>query len=173
MYRDIKAKRQQGFTLIEILIVVIILGILAAIVIPQFSSASEDAKSSSLASQLQALRSQVALYRLEHNDKYPTADGSLNTAWNWDKLTGKTDKDGDIDANGQYGPYLQSAAVNPFNQLDVVGIDEALDNTFGFIMDKNGKLFAVGKPAGDGSAQWFNEVTGESSAAAPAGYAAP
>ena len=42
--------RKSGFTLIEILIVVIILGILAAIVIPQFSNASNDARKSSLAS---------------------------------------------------------------------------------------------------------------------------
>jgi len=49
--------RTQGFTLIEILIVVIILGILAAIVIPQFSSASGDARKASLQSTVQTLRS--------------------------------------------------------------------------------------------------------------------
>ena len=48
--------RKSGFTLVEILIVVIILGILAAIVIPQFTNASQDARNSSLLSQLQTLR---------------------------------------------------------------------------------------------------------------------
>ena len=48
--------RRAGFTLVEILIVVIILGILAAIVIPQFTNASQDARESSLLSQLQTLR---------------------------------------------------------------------------------------------------------------------
>ena len=52
-------RNRKGFTLVEILIVVIILGILAAIVIPQFTSASSDARQSSLTSQLQTLRSQV------------------------------------------------------------------------------------------------------------------
>ncbi|MHC4286068.1 MAG: type IV pilin protein [Planctomycetota bacterium] len=41
-------KAEKGFTLVEILIVVVILGILAAIVIPQFTSASVDAKESLL-----------------------------------------------------------------------------------------------------------------------------
>ena len=64
--------RNRAFTLVEILIVVVILGILAAIVIPQFTSASESAKSSSLVSQLQTLRSQFELYQIQHNGDYPT-----------------------------------------------------------------------------------------------------
>ncbi|MHC4765507.1 MAG: type IV pilin protein, partial [Planctomycetota bacterium] len=53
---------RQGFTLIEILIVVVILGILAAIVIPQFTDASQEAAASNLRSQLQTIRSQIELY---------------------------------------------------------------------------------------------------------------
>lgn len=64
--------RNRGFTLIEILIVVVILGILAAIVIPQFSSASQEAGISSVRSQLQTLRSQVELFRVQNN-AYPEA----------------------------------------------------------------------------------------------------
>ena len=56
----------KGFTLIEILIVVIILGILAAIVIPQFTNASKDAKQASLVTMVQSLRSQIALFKLQH-----------------------------------------------------------------------------------------------------------
>lgn len=60
------ARRQQGFTLIEILIVVVILGILAAIVIPQFTNASQDAQVSAIKSQLQTVRSQIELYRVKN-----------------------------------------------------------------------------------------------------------
>src|SRR5437868_6507714 len=61
--------RASGFTLVEILIVVIILGILAAIVIPQFTSASQDARKNSLTSQLQTIKAQTELARLQHLDK--------------------------------------------------------------------------------------------------------
>ena len=109
-----RTSRKGGFTLVEILIVVIILGILAAIVIPQFTNASEDARKSSLVSQLQTLRSQVELFKLEHRDTYPTADGTATGAWDWTLLTSKTDdnRDTTVDADCIRGPYLQSAPIN-------------------------------------------------------------
>jgi len=72
---------QKGFTLVEILIVVVILGILAAIVVPQFTSASEDAIKSSLDSQLQTIGSQVELYRVKEQGAYPDLSSG------WDPLT--------------------------------------------------------------------------------------
>ncbi len=105
-------KSAKGFTLVEILIVVVILGILAAIVIPQFTSASESAKSSSLISQLQTIRSQLELYQVQHNGSYPTL------AQLWGNLTTKTEPDSAGTAgNGsgnEVGPYLQQAPKNPF-----------------------------------------------------------
>src|SRR5256885_10143298 len=87
-------KSNKGFTLVEILIVVIILGILAAIVIPQFTNASQDARKSSLVSQLQTIRSQIELYKLQHRDAWPTSDGAVASAWVWSKMTAKTNDDG-------------------------------------------------------------------------------
>src|SRR5437762_11962410 len=89
MYRS---TLKRGFTLVEILIVVIILGILAAIVIPQFTNASQDARKNSLTSQLQTVRSQLELAKLQHRDSVSTkllAGGA--TAW--DDLTTKTNDD--------------------------------------------------------------------------------
>jgi len=108
-----------GFTLVEILIVVIILGILAAIVIPQFTEASSDAKESSLVSNLQTLRSQMGLYKIQHDDQYPnTGDGGATVdavlANFISRLTAKTDILGAIDAAGDYGPYMQIIPENPF-----------------------------------------------------------
>lgn len=67
-------RASRGFTLIEILIVVVILGILAAVIIPQFSNAADDASVSSARTQLQTMRSQVELYRSQQGS-YPAASG--------------------------------------------------------------------------------------------------
>jgi general secretion pathway protein G len=71
-------RRTSAFTLVEILIVVVILGILAAIVIPQFTSASQEAIKGALASQLQTISSQVELYRVRNAGQMPDQD--LNAA---------------------------------------------------------------------------------------------
>jgi len=73
-----ETKRNRGFTLVEILIVVVILGILAAIVIPQFSDAATEANDANLVSNLQTLRSQIALYRIQHSDDDPRTDSLAN-----------------------------------------------------------------------------------------------
>ena len=114
-------KSTRGFTLVEILIVVIILGILAAIVIPQFSNASNDARKSSLTSQLQAVRSQIQLYSLQHQDQYPPlliAGGATG----WDNMTIKTNDDHSTTGTPLRGPYLQSPPTNSMNNNSSVGI---------------------------------------------------
>jgi len=107
-------RAKSGFTLVEILIVVVILGILAAIVIPQFTDASEQAKESSLVSDLQTMRSQIELYKIQHNSVVPGAGGSATIE---QAITGLTNIDGDVQAapgTGVYGPYLQKLPKNPF-----------------------------------------------------------
>jgi len=81
--------RNRGFTLVEILIVVVILGILAAIVVPQFTSASNEAVKGALQSQLQTITSQVELYRVREQGTMPDlgnaafvdSDGNANDGW--------------------------------------------------------------------------------------------
>ena len=127
-------RTKSGFTLVEILIVVVILGILAAIVIPQFTEASTEAKTSSLCTDLQTMRSQIELYKIQHNDALPSAAAVGFVA----ALTGQTNVAGA--AGTDYGPYLQKIPVNQFTDDDTVGFDGT---------------------AGDGSNGWeFNTVTG-------------
>ena len=71
---------RKGFTLIEILTVVVILGILAAIVVPQFTNAADDASISSARTQLQSMRSQIELF-YSQNGAYP-ADATWKTQLN-------------------------------------------------------------------------------------------
>src|ERR1700734_3695635 len=107
---EIQVCSRKGFTLVEILIVVIILGILAAIVIPQFTNASQNARVSSLQSQLQTLRSQIELYKLQHGDTLPNLIATPTTQW--EPLT-ETSTYGTPATT--FGPYLQSEEVNPLN----------------------------------------------------------
>jgi len=93
----------KAFTLVEILIVVVILGILAAIVIPQFTNASQDAQIGNVETQLQTIRSQIELYRVRNNGQYPTI-GAFTNENGW----------GDDTENGMIqGNYLRSVPVNP------------------------------------------------------------
>ena len=110
-------RNARGFTLVEILIVVIILGILAAIVIPQFTNASNDARNNSVSSTLQTARSQLELFKIQHADTPPTITGM------WAIMTGKsntTDTQTPV-ATGVFGPYLQQPPVNPANGQSAVG----------------------------------------------------
>lgn len=126
-----------GFTLVEILIVVVILGILAAIVIPQFTEASTEAKTSSLCTDLQTVRSQIELYKIQHNDDLPGAGAASFV----EAMTGKTDVAGAVGTD--YGPYLQKIPTNPFNDLNTVRMGGAAAgaNTEGWRFDLTSGAF--------------------------------
>ena len=110
-------KARKGFTLVEILIVVVILGILAAIVIPQFTDASTQAKESSLRADLQMLRSQIELYKIQHNDDFPGTVTGVTFAESMMKYTTVAGAEAatQAPADGVYGPYMQAIPTNPFN----------------------------------------------------------
>jgi len=67
-----RLKKQDGFTLIELMVVVIILGILAAVAIPQFMGQAEKAKDQSARSEMRTIGTGIQLYYTE-NGKWPTA----------------------------------------------------------------------------------------------------
>jgi general secretion pathway protein G len=168
MSRNFRSNRNSGFTLVEILIVVIILGILAAIVIPQFTNASQDARKNSLTSQLQTIRSQLELAKLQHRDSVSTLL-STGGATAWDDLTVKTNDDYTETGTPQFGPYLNAAPANPLNgntNVKVVatepafGADVSGAATDGwFYHAGTGKIFAATK-----SGKYvYNESTGSNS----------
>jgi general secretion pathway protein G len=128
-------RNQKGFTLVEMLIVVIILAVLAGVIIPQFSSSTEDAKLSVIQTDLAAMRNAVELYYHAHNNLYPGdvtsnyAGHATNAEWFVDQLTLYTDISGEAvsvrDAAHKYGPYLkQGLPVNPFDDLATVVVDD-------------------------------------------------
>lgn len=98
-----------GFTLVELLIVVIILGILAGVVIPQINSATAESKESQIRANLAALRSAVALYRVQHKEVYPGQSGETQLI---QQLTNATNDDGGL-TSPTVGPYIDKFPENP------------------------------------------------------------
>ncbi|MFP4162051.1 MAG: type II secretion system major pseudopilin GspG [Ectothiorhodospira sp.] len=72
----VQRRFQQGFTLIEVMVVVVILGILAAIVVPRVMDRPDDARITKARSDIRALESALNLYKLD-NYTYPTTDQGL------------------------------------------------------------------------------------------------
>src|SRR5215213_794186 len=106
--------RRGAFTLIEVLIVVVIMAILAAAVIPQFTDSTKDAKTSTVKFNLATLRSQIQLYRTQHN--------GLNPSATLVELTQTTDVNGAAGSGGNFvfGPYLREIPFNPFTNAKTV-----------------------------------------------------
>ena len=116
-------RNKKGFTLVEILIVVVILGILAAIVIPQFSDASTESKLSSGRTSLASLRSQIQLFKIQHNDTPPalaTFAADMPTETEPDAAATAGDSSGN-----EVGPYIQQVPFNPWNDSQTVAAADA------------------------------------------------
>jgi len=135
------SRNQEGFTLVELLIVVIILAILAAIIVPQFSAATDDANQSAFDSNVANIRSAVDLYRQQHG-AYPGAvaagggacvNGSPVAALVGEpafqaQLKNYTNAAGDActgydSAQFKYGPYLKDdLPVNPLGTVSTLAV---------------------------------------------------
>lgn len=147
----------RAFTLVEILIVVVILGILAAIVIPQFTSASEEAQVGNVQTQLQTIRSQVELFRVRNNGNAPEIVGDWTDGAGdafLDLRVGTNATDAALQVDNSYGQeqkiYMGSPALNPRNKRGEVAEDATPKATA-----------ATTVPAADGPGWFFNSTTGE------------
>ena len=116
---------RRAFTLIEILIVVVILGIVAAIVVPELSSASRQAREGVLKDDVRFMREQITRYMIQHDDDppgYPPGGDTTTTpseANFIDQMTRYTDAVGNSAGaytnTFRYGPYLTKIPENPLS----------------------------------------------------------
>ncbi len=134
--------QRRAFTLVEILIVVVILGILAAIVVPQFAQASDEARKGTTIHELEKLRRAVGVYQARNDNVLPPVEEGDGT---WGPLV-----DGD-------GEYLSRAPLNPWvgsdsGRLIIIGDtpDAEYQTDYGWIFDDaSGQVWAGGFDADD------------------------
>lgn len=124
----------KAFTLVEILIVVTILGILAAVVLPTLQGHTANARESSAKDSLRTMRTQIEFYKMEHDGVPP---GYINGAGAFEaflplQFTGTTTVTGQASTNKVpttpflYGPYIRKLPENPFNNLtNIAYVDQA------------------------------------------------
>jgi competence protein ComGC len=130
------------FSKIEVSIVAAVLTVLGVAVIPQFSQANTDDRLNTLCGNLQLVRSQLSLYRVQHEEQWP------RQATFADQLTKRTNVKGSTDlADGVlvFGPYLKSIPANPFTGGNAVnGGDWTYDEATGkFIAADGGQTKGV------------------------------
>ena len=130
------ACRQGGFTLIEIMVVIIIVGLLSALVAPKFFGKIDQAKLKTTKTQIELLGSALDSFRLDVG-RYPTTDEGLNALRedpgelkNWD------------------GPYLPKAVPN-----------DAWDNPFQYVSPGEHGKYDLFSYAGDGAEGGEDKMT--------------
>lgn len=135
------SSRRHAFTLVEILIVVVILGILASIVVPQFASATADAQRVGTYDQLQKIRKALAIYYVRSGNVYPNITAGAGT---WGEMIGNA-------------PYLREAPKNMYvgganaNLIVINNVaDTAYHMNYGWVWDPTtGNIWAAGYDAND------------------------
>jgi general secretion pathway protein G len=136
-------KGGDGFTLVEILIVVIILAILAAIVIPNLADIPSIVRETNLKENLSKVRAHIQVYRNVHAG-LPDGDRFV------EQMTQPTSFEGEVaearDADHIYGPYLEQMPANPITGSRIVRTSNDPEQLF---------------PPGDqDGGWWYNEANG-------------
>ena len=111
-------KSSKGFTLVELLVVIVILAVLAAIVLPKFMDSGKRSKESALKSDLKIVRNAISLFQTD-TGYYPAQLSDLTAASAPAKGLDSAGAQQTITASDWHGPYLQDLPKDPINGSDL------------------------------------------------------
>lgn len=147
--KGVVVRRAKAFTLVEILIVVVLLGVLAAIVVPALAGWGVQAQQATLAMNLSLLRRFIPVYTSQHGETapgYPNGDLSASPTEQAfvDQATLSSNRFGQTALPGTVGfplgPYISKVPPNPFNRKSTVGFiaaganfPPAADGLYGYL----------------------------------------
>jgi general secretion pathway protein G len=137
-------KSEQGFTLIELMVVIVILGILAGLIIPRIMGRPDEARSAKARMQIESMETALKLYKLD-NGNYPTTEQGLQALV-------KAPEAGGLAKNWRQGGYLEKGKVpkDPWDN-DFVYISPGVHSEFDLSC-----LGADGEEGGEGKNKDIN-----------------
>ena len=139
-----KSEGQHGFTLIELMVVIVILGILAGLIIPRIMGRPEEARRMKARVQIESIETALKLYKLD-NGSYPTTEQGLQALVEAPEI-------GQLARNWREGGYLEKGRVprDPWDN-DYVYLSPGAHDDFDLI-----SYGADGEPGGEGDNKDIN-----------------
>jgi general secretion pathway protein G len=144
-----KKRDERGFTLIELMVVIVILGILAGLIIPRIMGRPDEARRAKARMQIESLETALKLYKLD-NGSYPTTEQGLQALVEQPSIAPAA-------KNWRQGGYLEKNKVpkDPWGN-DFVYISPGTHGEFDF-----SSLGADGEPGGEGKNKDINSWESE------------